>query len=152
MNYITKGFIKSLSQNKKTAEVTTKQGEILKDVLLLFPYGFYSAIDLTSNSEILLFYANGSKTLKFGIPYNVVNAPSDLIDGDIMISQNKGNNKITLKNNGDIEIQASKINIGSASGLVLNENANLTVTIPSGSSAGTYSIDINSAGQDKVKA
>ena len=151
MNNISKGFILSLSQDKKKAEVKTIQGEILKDVLLLFPYGFYSAIDITSNTEILLLYANGSKTLKFGIPYNVINAPSDLSDGDIEIIQNISKNKITLKKNGDIEIEGDNISIGEAGGNALNINADMSVNITSGSSAGVYPVSINNAGQSKVK-
>jgi phage gp45-like len=151
MNNIIKGFILSLSQDKKRCEVKTIQGEILKDVLLLFPYGFYSAIDITSNTEILLFYANGSKTLKFGIPYNVINSPNNLIDGDIQIVQNIGKNKITLKKNGDIEIEGSNIKIGGAGSNALNESADMSINIPSGSSAGVYSVSINNAGQNKVK-
>ena len=172
---ISKGFLKRFTANNK-AEVTTVNGQLLNNVQIIYPYGFYSKAKLNKTSEILLFSSLGSKSNLFGVPYNVPVEPVDLLDGEVQIKNpDSENSKITFKQNGDIEIttnqdlnevvnnlnitattkviiNAPEIDLADAVGLVLNDSAVMDVIIPSGSSAGTYSVNINSAGQTKVKA
>ncbi len=172
---ITKGFLKRFtSQNR--AEVSTVNGQILNNVQILYPYGYYSKAKLNETSEILLLSSLGSKANLFGIPYNVPIEPTDLLDGEVQIKNPAvEDSKITFKQNGDIEIttnqdlnqminslnitatakvtiNAPEIDLADAVGLVLNDSASMDVTVTGGSSAGTYPVTINNAGQTKVKA
>ena len=172
---IQKGFLKRFTKEGK-GEVITLNGQILNNVQILYPYGYYSKAKLNETSEIILLSSLGSKTNIFGIPYNVPLEPTDLIDGELQIKNpSVENSKIVFRQSGDIEIttnqdisqvmenfnitansnitiNANQIDLADATSFVLNENANMEVVIPSGSSAGTYSVNINSAGQSKVKA
>jgi phage gp45-like len=172
---IQKGFLKRFTSEGR-AEVSTVDGQILNNVQIIYPYGYYSKATLNNTSEILLFSSLGSKSNIFGIPYNVPIEPADLLDGELQIKNPIAeNSKITFKQNGDIEIatnqninelmenlnitantkvtiNATEIDLADAVSLVLNENASMDVTVTGGSSAGTYPVNINSAGQTKVKA
>jgi phage gp45-like len=176
MHYIEKGYLVKTSEGGKYAQVRSLTGEIIDDVLMLYPFGSSSNMEREEQegSLVLLLKALGSKTNIFGIAYNPVLQPL-LEEGDVSYYNPKNTNKITFKKNGDIEvssetainvnadsineqatstinIDAPDINLGDAVGLLLNNAAVLQVTIPGGSSAGTYPVTIVSEGQTKVKA
>ena len=172
---IIKGFILETSQGGQRAKVKISQGEILDNVLLLHPYGESNNMQSDESSQVLILFANNSKTNAFGIPYNVLLQPTLMLT-EKAVGNFKIGNKITFKANGDIEIDgandflaqslknlnvtadtkitlnAPDISLGDAVGLVLNDTATMQVTIPSGSSAGTYNVAIIKAGQSKVNA
>lgn len=171
---ILKGYINEVKEGGRLAKVTTSENEILNDVLLLHPYGESSNMEVDESSLVLLFFSLGSKTNAFGIPYNVLLQPS-LEPQEKVVGNLKAGNKITFKANGDVEVVATNdlietminktvtattkitmtapsIDLADAVGLILNDAAAMDVIIPGGSSAGTYAVNINSAGQTKVKA
>lgn len=174
---IQKGFFKRFT-DKGRAEVSTINGQILNNVQIVYPYGFYSKATLNTTSEILLFSSLGSKSNLFGIPYNVPIEPTNLQESEVQIKNPTAeNSKITLKQNGDVEIMtnqnlneiinslnitattevvvnAPKIDLGGANDFVLTKLASMNVIIPAGSSAGTYQVNINTSGQalESVKA
>ena len=73
---IIKGFILETSEGGQRAKVKISQGEILDNVLLLHPYGETSNMQNDESSQVLILFANGSKTNTFGIPYNVLSQPN----------------------------------------------------------------------------
>ena len=170
---IVKGYITETTDNGIRAKVETFEGEILDDVLMLYPYGTASNIQGDDSSLVLLFKSLGSKTNIFGIPYNVPLQPS-LEPSEAAFGNFKKGNKITFKANGDIEVltsdatlkqvvnelqvdannkitlSAPEVSIGAATNLALNDAATMQVTIPGGSSAGTYPVTIIAAGQTSV--
>ena len=171
---IQKGFIEKVLEGGLRAQVKAFQGEILPDVLLLHPNGEASNPEVNESSNVLLFFALGSKTASFGIPYNPPQQPT-LEPGEKAVGNFSVGNKITFKANGDIEVIATNdlietvvnktvtattnitlsapvVNLGDAVGLVLNDAAAMEVVIASGSSAGTYPVSITAAGQTKVSA
>ena len=168
------GFIREVLEGGKFAKVETVQREVLNNVVLLHPYGESSNIQIDQSSQILLFFSLGSKSNCYGVPFNALLQPS-LEAGEKAVGNFKVGNKITFKANGDIEvlttndvietlvnktinasgsvtINASTIDLADAIGLVLNDSATMQVVIAGGSSAGTYPVDIVSAGQTKVSA
>lgn len=160
---VLKGYLVRMIDNGNRAQVQVKTGKIIDDVLMLYPYGFFSNMqnNVSTGSLILLILPSGSSNNAFGFPYNPTLQPTDVQSNEVAIGNFKNNtNKITFKNNGDIEVECSsnvtiegaQINLADANSLVLNQNASLSVTIPSGSSAGTYPVTINSSGQSKVFA
>lgn len=160
---VIKGYLIKTIENGTRAQVETATGKIIDNVLMYYSYGYASNMESENNagSMVLLLLPNKSSTNAIGFPYNPLFQPNDLEPSEVTVGNLKrGCNKITFKANGDIvvdcqnnvTINGSTINLGDASSLVLNENADLSVTIPSGSSAGTYTVDINAAGQTKVNA
>ena len=148
---IQKGIIQEVLEGGLRAKVKTFQDEILDDVLLLHPYGESSNPIIDTSSLVLLFFALGSKTASFGIPYNPLLQPT-LESGEKVVGNFPIGNKITFKANGDIEVLGTTVSLGDATGLVLNDTATMEVVIASGSSAGTYPVSITDAGQTKVSA
>lgn len=170
---IQKGYLIEIKEGGRRARVKLLEEDI--DVLLLYPYGETSNMQKDESSLVLVLMPFGSKTNAFGIPYNALLQP-ELEISEKAVGNFKTGNKITFKQNGDIEVAgtndflatslanlnvtassainlvAPDVSLGDAISLVLNENASLSVTIPGGSSAGTYTVDINSAGQSKVSA
>ena len=160
---VIKGYLIKTIENGAYAQVEIVTGKIIPNVLMLYPYGYASNMQSNDNagSMVLVILPNGSSTNAIGFPYNPLLQPNNLEPTEVAVGNlTRGCNKITFKANGDIEvdcnnnvnINGSTINLGDANSLVLNQNANLSVTIPSGSSAGTYAVDINAAGQTKVNA
>jgi phage gp45-like len=170
-----KAVILEILEGGKRAKVQTFQGEVIDDVVLLHSYGEASNPPINNNSLIYLYYSLGSKSVSFGIPYNVPLQPT-LEIGEKATGNFLQGNKITYKANGDIEVSGSKdflaeslenfkvtattkialdapvVGLGDEIGFVLNDAAAMQVVIAGGSSAGTYPVVISSAGQTKVKA
>ena len=159
---VIKGYLIKTIENGLKAQVQISTGKII-DTLMYYPYGYASNMQSDNNagSMVLLLLPNKTSSNAIGFPYNPLLQPNDLQETEVTVGNLKrGCNKITFKANGDIVvdcqnnviINGSIINLGDANSLVLNENADLSVTIPSGSSAGTYTVNINDAGQTKVNA
>lgn len=164
---ISKAQILSTSDGGLQCKVKTFEGEILDKILILQPYGEASNPVIDKGSLVLLFYPQGSKTNAFAVPYNPSLQPS-LQPSEKVVGNLAFGNKITFKKTGDVEISgdvnflvqallkitlnAPQVALGDAVGLVLNNQATMQVTIPSGSSAGTYPVTIINAGQIKVMA
>lgn len=172
---ILKGYITQTKDGGRFAKVITFQEEVIDDVLLLYSYGEASFMESDDSSLVLLFCPLGNKSNVFGIPYNFLSQPI-LEATEKAVGNFKKGNKITFKKNGDIIIDgandllaktlvnavinatnkitlnAPSIDLGSATDFVLNKTASMQVVIPSGSSAGTYQVQIVNAGQSKVKA
>lgn len=156
---IKKGFINSTfkADGALRAQVQIDQADPIEDVLLVFPYGYASNPPAAIDGAMVLLFMN--RALNFAIPFNPLLEPL-LESGGVSVGNFNVGNKITFKANGDIEMEsegamtlsASTVNIGDAVDLVLNNSASMTVTIPSGSSAGTYPVTIVSPGQTKVSA
>ncbi len=158
---VIKGYLTRTYEGGMRGQVEIITGEIIDNVLLMYPYGFASNMETETNagSMVLLFKPMGSSTNIFGVPYNPLLqpklAPTEAAHGNF-----KKGNKVTWKANGDVVIDCEStvtinggtINLADANALVLNENANMQVTIPGGSSAGTYTVTINNPGQSKVSA
>lgn len=100
---IVKGFVLETSQGGQRAKVEICQGEILNNVLLLYPYGEASNIQSDESSEVLILFANNSKTNAFGIPYNVLLQPSLMVT-EKTIGNFKIGNKITFKEDGENDV------------------------------------------------
>ena len=77
--FISSAAITKLKDNGQKAQIKTCEGEILSDVLMLYPYGDCSNILSEDSSLALVFFSLGSKTNAFAIPYNVLLQPSDLV-------------------------------------------------------------------------
>lgn len=136
---ILKGYITLMEEGGKYAQVEAL-GKIYDRVLMLYPYGMSSNIKLDDSSMVLLLKNMGSDDTVFGIPYN---APlqSALEPAEAECGNLKDGNKITFKNNGDIEISATT---GTLKELVktldITASTNMKVTSP----------DINLTGATKV--
>lgn len=172
---ILKGYVTEIKEGGKYAKVQTIEDEVLNDVLMIYPYGFNSFMQNDSTSLVLLFCVNGSKSNVVGIPYNP-QLQAAIEENEVETGNFNVGNKILYNKDGNIEItgtndflantlknltvtaetkitlSAPDVSLGDAVGLILNDSATMQVTIPSGSSAGTYNVNIVSAGQTKAKA
>lgn len=114
------------------------------------------------NQEINLPFGNNGDLIQ-GNPYSGCKVTYK-VNGDIEVQANGDNQQITINGktisiNGDnvniesntVNINGDSVNIGDATANALNENATMQVVIASGSSAGTYPVQIINAGQTKVK-
>jgi hypothetical protein len=173
---IQKGFIISTTTRDDgalTAQVKIDQDDPINNVLLVFPTGFKS--NPIGNKDGAMVYVTTLGSNRFGFPFNPLKEPA-LENGESVFYGEKAGQSITCKANGDIVIEgasdflaetlknlnitasekiilnASEVELGDAVDLVLNESAVMDITIPSGSSAGTYTVNITNAGQTKVKA
>lgn len=170
-----KAILLEVLEGGKIAKVKTYDGQIIDNVVMLFPYGESSNPPIDGNSLIFLLYSLTSRSNLFGIPYNVP-LQSALEPTEKQVGNFSVGNKVTFKANGDLEItgtndflaeslanlninattkitlNAPDVSLGDAVGLVLNDAASMQVVISGGSSAGTYPVTIVSAGQTKVKA
>jgi hypothetical protein len=144
-----------ISTQGKYAKVKLKDDSI-HSLLLFMPYGDCS--NPPANCPCLII--GESLNNAFALPYLPSSQPT-LATNEKAIGNFKSTNSITFKANGDVIISgnnldatafAGLINLGSATSFVLNQNATMQVVIPSGSSAGTYQVQILTAGQSKVKA
>lgn len=175
---IVKGFILKVNEKEGTAQVQGEDGTIYENVLLVNPYGTHSIPKVGDSMEITLSKSMGSKDVVTGIAFDYEN--QDILpaekQGDYTVGSVVGGNytqykqdgntveKATQKTinantqtNGNVDINGNFstnniTNLGEAIALVLNQNAVMQVVIPSGSSAGTYQVQIQSAGQTKTKA
>lgn len=155
---IKRGFINRILPDN-IAEVET-EGVIIK-AKIISNYGFYSKINITTTTEVILLFINGSSQNAVCIPFNIKNEPT-LQSGEVKIENIIDNcsiylsqeGKITIKNenasiaitaSGDITISGVNVNIADATSFVLNQNAVIN------DSLGNPCI-ITSAGQNKVKA
>lgn len=172
---IYRGFVLETLEGGKRAKVKAIRGRIFSSALILHPYGESSNPPITANSACWVMCPLNDESNAFIIPYNTELQPS-LESSEKSIGNFQLGNKITFKQNGDIvidgqsdflaqslanlDIQAttsitlnsSQVNLGDALGLVLNNLATMQVTIPTGSSSGTYPVTIVNPGQTKVKA
>lgn len=171
---VLKGYLIKTSEGGKRAQIKSMTGEIIDDVLMLYPYGFTSNMQTEEEegSMVLLLKVMGSKTNIFGIPYNPILQPS-LEETEVALGNFKKGNKITFKANGDVEviteqnvnincaeinqtatgavnIIGSTIDLADAIGLVLNDSASMTVDTTT--SNPVQPVVIVSAGQTKVSA
>jgi hypothetical protein len=85
-----------------------------------------------------------------------INGESIAINGSNEINLNSEvcnieNQTTNINSSAMVNINGSMVNIADAIALALNQNAQMQVVIPSGSSAGTYPVQIMNAGQVKVK-
>ena len=158
------------------ARVKTSGADNPLTVLLIYPYNTFSKplIEESGDTNQILIF-RGINGQLFGVPYNVPlqNAIASLQAGEHAVGSAQTGNKIIFKVNGDIEITtpsgtkvnllesgdveidgSNEVRLGGASSAVLNLLATMQVTIPGGSSAGTYPVTILTSGQtvDKVKA
>ena len=168
-----KGFVTAFNQNNGTAQVKGEDGVLYENVFLITPYGTNSIPEVTDNTEIMLWKSMGSNSATYGLVFNYIKTQNNLPiqnENDYAIGNLTGKNSVIYKQDGTTiekaktkEIKANvdidgnftangTINLGDATALILNQNAVLTVTITTGSSAGTYPVTIQSAGQTKVKA
>lgn len=167
-----KGFILKVNEKEGTAQVQGEDGSLYENVLLINPFGTHSIPEITDNMEVLIMKSMGTKDVVLGLPFNYTK--KDILpaekQGDYTVGSVAGGNytqykqdgntveKTTTKTvNGNIDINGnfstnSITNLGDATALVLNENAVMQVIIPSGSSAGTYPVQIVNVGQTKTKA
>lgn len=123
---ILKGYINSTKEGGRRAQVTTLQGEVLDDVLLLYPYGTMSNIQNDDSSLVLLFASMGSKTNMFGVPYNVLLQPA-LESGEFATGNFKVGNKATFKANGDIDIEGvANVNVTLTDTFNISNDLNVT--------------------------
>jgi hypothetical protein len=151
-----KGYIQEILNGGKVAKIVLSDNSI-HEFLMLYPYGDGSNIEVDDNSLALVMGSSIDDAM--AIPFNLATAKI-LEATEKAVGNFKKGNIITFKKNGDIEVSntenfivsASNIELGDASANVLNQNASMQVVITSGSSAGTYPVQINSAGQTKVKA
>jgi hypothetical protein len=174
-----KGFLLKLNGNG-TAQVQGEDGRIYENVFLINPIGTNTIPQVTENTAVFIMKSKGSNETVYGLAFNYpqqqiglpVENANDLAVGNIL-----GTNKITFLQDGktneiakektlnaetvkvsaktDIngEFSTNNItNLGDAISFVLNQNAVMQVIIPSGSSAGTYQVQILNAGQAKTKA
>jgi hypothetical protein len=81
--------------------------------------------------------------------YNVTSYNETNFDGDVT---NINSQMVNIEATTEANINAPIVNLGDGTIFVLNQNATMQVVIPVGSSAGTYPVQIISAGQIKVKA
>lgn len=81
--------------------------------------------------------------------YNVTSYNETNFDGDVT---NINSQMVNIEATTEANINAPIVNLGDGTIFVLNQNATMQVVIPVGSSAGTYPVQITSAGQIKVKA
>lgn len=163
------------------AKVQTVGGQIIDDVLLLYPPNTTSRPqigDADSDTNLVLLLKSSTDDNIYGLPYNILLQPSLEVseyiagnfvkgskiffdkDGNVIIATANGNT-IIINDEGDIEIMGSSkivingsaIEIGGAVSPALNKLASMTVTVPGGSSAGTYPVLIVTSGQtaDKTK-
>lgn len=152
---IQQGFIISTSNGGKLAKILTTGGKTYNEVPVFNPYG------VASNQQVpcVLITPKCSSDNPLAIPYSYENLP-DLEKGAVQFGNFANDAKILFKDNGEIEISTSDevnikgsyINLGDGLGYVLNNMAQMQVVIPTGSSAGTYQVNIVDAGQYKVKA
>lgn len=136
---IVKGFILETSGGGRFAKIQGMQEEIFDNVLLVYPYGFVSNITPDNSSLALVFYAVGSSTNAFAIPYNVLKQPQPE-DGEVVIGDFNKSNKITFKKDGSVIIEAG------SSKIVIAENGNITTTTP----LADFSASVNVATSYKV--
>lgn len=160
---IVKGYLLRTTQGGKYGQIKINGDKVINNVLLLYPYGMQSNMQTEPNegSMVLVFKVNCSDTNLIALPYNPVRQVTDLLETESSFGNpQNGTNKITFKANGDVTIDCTStvtinggtVNLADATSLVLNENADMSVTVTGGSSAGTYPVDINDAGQSKVNA
>jgi hypothetical protein len=144
-----------ISTQGKYAKVKLKDSSI-HYLLLFMPYGDCS--NPPDNCPCLII--GESLNNAFVLPYLPSSQPT-LATNEKAIGNFKSTNSITFKANGDIIISgnnldatafAGLINLGTGTSFVLNQNANMRVVITQGNSAGTYPVEIVTAGQSKVKA
>lgn len=100
---IIKGFILETSQGGQRAKVKISQGEILDNVLLLHPYGESNNMQSDESSQVLILFANNSKTNAFGIPYNVLLQPTLMLT-EKAVGNFKIGNKMTFKEDGENDV------------------------------------------------
>jgi phage gp45-like len=159
-----KGYISQVLEGGKLAKIVLADNSII-ECLLLYSYGENSNIEPDNNSLALVIGQSTDNAM--AIPFNIA-TQSILEATEKAVGNFKKGNKITFKKNGDIEITGTEtllaiiatkfkvnaplIELADATAEVLNKNASMQVVIPSGSSAGTYQVDIINAGQTKVKA
>ncbi len=163
------------------AKVLTVGGEIFPDVILLYPPNTTSRPqigDTDTDTNLVLLLKSSTDDNIYGLPYNILLQPSLEVseyiagnfvkgskvffdkDGNVIIATANGNT-IIINDEGNIEIMGSSkiiingsaIEIGGAVSPALNKLATMTVTVPGGSSAGTYPVVIVTSGQaaDKTK-
>lgn len=169
---ITIGFINRVLSNN-IVEVQTGAQNVQAQII--FDYGYSSKIPLSSNTQVLIYKIDNSSQNLLCKPFNLT-TQSSLKTSEVQLENSATNSKVLLAQDGSIQIETTNsnitidssgniiinstnnvnmtgtiINLGDATANALNLNADLSVTIPSGSSAGTYPIDINNAGQTKVK-
>lgn len=159
-----KGYISTILEGGKVAKIVLSDNSI-HEFLMLYSYGEGSNIGVGKNSLALVIGSSIDDAM--AIPFNIQTAKI-LDETEKAIGNFNKGNIITFKKNGDIvvagtenflatiatkfKITAPLIELGDASANVLNQNASMQVIITSGSSAGTYPVQINNAGQTKVKA
>lgn len=172
---ILKGYVNEITQGGRFAKVITFENEVIDNVLMIHPYGESNFMQSDGSSLVILFLIMGSKDNVVGIPYNVLLEPI-LEETEKSVGNYKVGNKVVFTKDGNIEItgtndflaqtlvnatisattkisiDAPNIGLGDETGLVLNDTASMQVTIPSGSSAGTYNVTVVNAGQTKVTA
>ncbi len=127
------GYITEILEDGIKAKVRTLGGEVLNNVVLIHAYGETSDMEVDQSSMVLLFFALGSKSNAFGIPYNPPLQPV-LEKSEKAVGNFKKGNKITFKKNGSIEIKATDSNL-----------INLISTLVSNTG------DINTGGSYKVQ-
>ena len=156
------GNLVAVTNAGKTASVRTLGEQIYPDVELLYPYGL-AGNPSPSPSALVLLLKSGTNV--FGIPFDK-NLQSALLSSEVEVGNQLLQSTISFKSTGDIEINGTSnininstgivtilgtlVNLGDAAGFALNTSAVMSVTIPGGSSAGTYPVVITSAGNTKV--
>jgi hypothetical protein len=113
------------------------------------------AVGSTVGKNNITFKASGetvenAKSKELSIEeYNVSSYNEANFDGDVT---NIDSQMVNIEATTEANINAPIVNLGDGTIFVLNQNATMQVVIPVGSSAGTYPVQIISAGQIKVKA
>lgn len=138
------------------------------DTLMVFPFGVYANVS-TEDALALFFSIDGNEENRAAIAYTPQKRPTDLANGEIAVYHPATASFIKFRNTGDIEIEstadvnleganvnitaATKVNIDSPAtdigvgGAAIARVGDATsVTIPGGSSAGTYAGTITSGG------
>ena len=122
---ILKGYVTTTKEGGRRAQVETLQGEIIDDVLLLYPHGFMSNIQTGESSLVLLLANMGSKTNMFGIPYDVLKQPS-LEKTEVAIGNFTQGNKATFKADGNIDVEGA-VNVNITASDTVNISNDLSV-------------------------
>jgi hypothetical protein len=100
---ITKGFLLETSEGGQRAKIKISEGEILTNVLMLYPYGDASNMQKDKSSQVLVLFANNSKTNTFGIPYNVLLQPA-LELTERQVGNSKVGNGILFNKDGENDV------------------------------------------------
>jgi len=113
------------------------------------------AVGSTVGNNNITFKASGetvenAKSKQLSVEeYNLTSYNQANFDGDVT---NIDSQMVNIEATTEANINAPIVNLGDGTIFVLNQNATMQVVIPDGSSAGTYPVQITSAGQVKVKA